>query len=415
MMKRYLGIALCLSMLLTLCAVPAALAEPVQIDYWSVFTGADGATMQGMVDEFNASQDEVFVNHTPMTADDLYQKIPMTVQTGTGVPDVTIVHIERIPDFVENDMLYAYDTDLLAEAGVQAANYNSAAWERSDIDGEHYGIPLDVHSYVTYYNKDLFDKYDLNSYVEDGYITFDEIKEIGDKARAAGWEGEIFDLGWMRAQLLGYYAQLDPNCTLSEDGTTPCINNANMKQVFQTMKDLWEGGYTTVKNTDYSSKFYSGELLVWSEGIWMKAAVVDAGINFGMVPSVCYDPSTCKNWTSSHNFVQFADENRTEEEDLAVAKFVNWMGEHSLTWAKNAGMCPAHLSINNYAEFLDMPQAFLADPERADELAIYSYKYWGLFDTAFSRVGWDFVDDTISIDDALAQIDQEINDAISAK
>ncbi len=40
MMKRYLGIALCLSMLLTLCAVPAALAEPVQIDYWSVFTGA---------------------------------------------------------------------------------------------------------------------------------------------------------------------------------------------------------------------------------------------------------------------------------------------------------------------------------------------------------------------------------------
>lgn len=415
MMKRYLGIALCLSMLLTLCAVPAALAEPVQIDYWSVFTGADGATMQGMVDEFNASQNEVYVNHTPMTADDLYQKIPMTVQTGTGVPDVTIVHIERIPDFVDNDMLYAYDMDLLAEAGVEAANYNSAAWERSDIDGEHYGIPLDVHSYVTYYNKDLFDQYDLNSYVEDGYITFDEIKEIGDKARAAGWEGEIFDLGWMRSQLLGYYAQLDPACTLSEDGTTPSINNANMKQVFQTMKDLWEGGYTTVKNTDYSSKFYSGELLVWSEGIWMKAAVVDAGINFGMIPSVCYDPAICKNWTSSHNFVQFADENRTEEEDLAVAKFVNWMGEHSLTWAKNAGMCPAHLSINNYAEFLDMPQAFLADPERADELAIYSYKYWGLFDTAFSRVGWDFVDDTISIDDALAQIDREINDAISAK
>jgi hypothetical protein len=30
-------------------------------------------------------------------------------------------------------------------------------------------------------------------------------------------------------------------------------------------------------------------------------------------------------------------------------------------------------------------------------------------------VGWDFVDDTISIDDALAQIDQEINDAISAQ
>ena len=67
------------------------------------------------------------------------------------------------------------------------------------------------------------------------------------------------------------------------------------------------------------------------------------------------------------------------------------------------------------AEFTEYPQAFLADPNRADELAIYKYLYWGLFDTAFSRVGWDFVDGTISIDDALAQIDQEIADAIAAQ
>ena len=400
-------------MLMVLCLAPVAQAAPVEIDYWSVFTGADGATMQGMVDAFNASQDEVHVNHTPMTADDLYQKIPMTVQTGTGVPDVTIVHIERIPNFVDQEMLYAYDLDLIAESGVKQENYNAAAWERSDIDGEHYGIPLDVHSYVTYYNKDLFDKYELNEFVEDGYLTFDEIKALGDKARAAGWEGDIFNLGWMRAQVLGYYGQL--NGKLTEDGTAPAINNDDMKKVFETMKELWEGGYTTVKNTDYSSKFYGGELLVWTEGIWMKAAAVDAGINFGMLPGVTYDPANTKSWTSSHNFVQFVDENRTEEEDVAVAKFINWMGENSLTWAKDAGQCPAHLSINDVAEFKDMPQAFLADPERADELSIYSYQYWGLFDTAISRVGWDFVDGTISIDDALAQIEQEINDAIAAQ
>ncbi|MDO5299810.1 MAG: extracellular solute-binding protein [Clostridia bacterium] len=408
-MKKTLAFVLSLVLLLAASSAMAA----VEIDYWSVFTGADGATMQSMVDAFNASQDEVHVNHTPMTADDLYQKIPLTVQTGTSVPDVAVVHIERIPDFVEKEMLYSYDLDLIAEAGVKEENYNSSAWARSDIDGEHYGIPLDVHSYVTYYNKDLFDKYDLNEFVEDGVLTFDEIKALGDKARAAGWDGEIFDLGWMRAQMLGYYAQLG-DATLTEDGIHPAINNDAMKQAMQTMKDLWEGGYTTVKNTDYSSKFYGGELLVWSEGIWMKAAVVDAGINFGMIPSVCYDPSNIKNWTSSHNFVQFADENRTEEEDLAVAKFVNWMGENSITWAQNAGQCPAHLSINDVEEFKDMPQAFLADPDRADELAIYSYQYWGLFDTAFSRVGWDFVD-AISIDDALVQIEQEINDAIAAQ
>ena len=409
-MKKTLALVLSLAMLLAASTAMAA----VEIDYWSVFTGGDGATMQGMVDAFNASQDEVHVNHTPMTADDLYQKIPMTVQTGSGVPDVAVVHIERIPNFVTNEMLYAYDMDLINDAaGIVAENYNQAAWAASDIDGEHYGIPLDVHSYVTYINKDLFDKYDLNEFVADGYITFDEIRQIGDKARAAGYEGEIFNLGWMRAQMLGYYAQ-EGDGLLSQDGVHPSINNDSMKKAMETMKSLSEDGYTTVKNTDYSSKFYGGELLVWTEGIWMKAAVVDAGINFEMFPGVCYVPETCKSWTSSHNFVQFADEERTEEEDRAVAKFVNWMGENSLTWAKDAGQCPSHLSINNVAEFKDMPQSFLADPARVDELNIYSYEYWGLFDTAFSRVGWDFVD-AMSIEDALVQIEQEINDAIAAQ
>lgn len=409
-MKKTLALVLSLAMLLAASTAMAA----VEIDYWSVFTGGDGATMQGMVDAFNASQDEVHVNHTPMTADDLYQKIPMTVQTGSGVPDVAVVHIERIPNFVTNEMLYAYDMDLINDAaGIVAENYNQAAWTASDIDGEHYGIPLDVHSYVTYINKDLFDKYDLNEFVADGYITFDEIRKLGDKARAAGYEGEIFNLGWMRAQMLGYYAQ-EGDGLLSQDGIHPSINNDSMKKAMETMKSLSEDGYTTVKNTDYSSKFYGGELLVWTEGIWMKAAVVDAGINFEMFPGVCYAPETCKSWTSSHNFVQFADEERTEEEDRAVAKFVNWMGENSLTWAKDAGQCPSHLSINNVAEFKDMPQSFLADPARVDELNIYSYEYWGLFDTAFSRVGWDFVD-AMSIEDALVQIEQEINDAIAAQ
>ena len=409
-MKKTLALVLSLAMLLAASTAMAA----VEIDYWSVFTGGDGATMQGMVDAFNASQDEVHVNHTPMTADDLYQKIPMTVQTGSGVPDVAVVHIERIPNFVTNEMLYAYDMDLINDAGgIVAENYNQAAWTASDIDGEHYGIPLDVHSYVTYINKDLFDKYDLNEFVADGYITFDEIRQLGDKARTAGYEGEIFNLGWMRAQMLGYYAQ-EGDGLLSQDGVHPSINNDSMKKAMETIKSLSEDGYTTVKNTDYSSKFYGGELLVWTEGIWMKAAVVDAGINFEMFPGVCYAPETCKSWTSSHNFVQFAGEERTEEEDRAVAKFVNWMGENSLTWAKDAGQCPSHLSINNVAEFKDMPQSFLADPARVDELNIYSYEYWGLFDTAFSRVGWDFVD-AMSIEDALVQIEQEINDAIAAQ
>ena len=410
-MKKTLALVLSLVLLLTAATAMAA----TEINYWSVFTGGDGAVMQGMVDAFNASQDEVVVNHTPMTADDLYQKIPLTVQTGTGIPDVCVVHIERIPNFVDQELLYSYDLDLVAEAGIKAENYNQAAWVKSNIDDEQYGIPLDVHGYITYINKDLFDQYGLNEILEDGYITFDEVKWAGDKAKEQGFTGKTFDLGWMRAQMLGYYAQLAEGHKLTDDGVAPALDKEAMKKAMETMKELWEQGYTSEKNIDYSSMFYGGEMLIWSEGIWMKAAVVDAGVNFEMYPAVCYTPETCKSWMSSHNFVQFADEERTEEEDLAVAKFVNFMGENSLVWAKDAGQVPAHVSLNEVAEFTSMPQAFLADPAREDELAIYYYQHWGLFDTAFSRVGWDFIDGTIAIDAAIEQVEKEIADAIAAQ
>ena len=219
--------------------------------------------------------------------------------------------------------------------------------------------------------------------------------------------------GW--AQLLCFYAQLDPSLTLSEDGVEPCINNENMKKVFETMKDLYDGGYTNKKDQDAAAEFYGGEMLVWMEGIWMKAAVVDAGINFGMIPAVAYDPAVIKNWTSSHNFVQFADEERTEEEDLAVAKFIKFMGEHnSETWAKDAGQCPAYVSA---WDNLDLGKSFPGFPGKTGERGYSGNLLLSVLGScsipAFSRVGWDFVDGTISIDDALAQIDAEITDAIS--
>lgn len=407
-MKKIL--ALTLTLILVLALAPQVLAAPVEIEYWSVFTGADGATMQAMVDAFNASQDEVKVNHTPMTADDLYQKVPMAVQTGSGVPDVTIVHIERIPMFVKQEMIYPLD--FLLENGIKKENYIPSAWDRTDIDGHHYGVPLDVHSYVTYFNKDLFEKYDLNEFVEDGYLTFDEIRALGDKARAGGFEGTIFTLGWQRAQMLSYYAQLSGE--LSEDGVNPSFNNDAMKKTYETIKALHDDGYTSKKGDDTLQLFHSGEALVWPEGIWMKAGVVDAGINYGMLPAVCFTPETCKSWTSSHNFVQFADEERTEEEDIAVAKFINYMGENSLTWARDGGQVPAHVSINDVPEFKDLAQAFLADPARGDELFIYYYLYWGLFDAAFSRNGFEPVFGTMTIEDALNQAEQEVIDGIAA-
>ena len=58
-MKKSLVFVLALALLLT---AVSAFAEPLQIEYWSVFTGGDGATMQQMVDAINAYLDQKEAN-----------------------------------------------------------------------------------------------------------------------------------------------------------------------------------------------------------------------------------------------------------------------------------------------------------------------------------------------------------------
>lgn len=118
-MKKILALVLCLIMAISVAA--SALADTVEISYWTPFTGGDGDTMQAMVDQFNAENPDIHVTHSPMVQEDLYEKLPLAVQTGNEVPDVCIVHISHVPEMVDSGVLT--DVTFLTENGVDLANY----------------------------------------------------------------------------------------------------------------------------------------------------------------------------------------------------------------------------------------------------------------------------------------------------
>lgn len=373
------------------------------IEFWTVFTGADGTSMQAMVDAYNATDPDYTVNHRAIEANDLYLKMPLAIQSGEDVPDVCINHVERVPLFQEQGLLTDY-TAYLDGSAVSKDNYNPKAWSMTDIDGGHYGIPLDVHSYILYVNEDLYAQYG-NGVLDDGVLTWDELESVADACVADG----IIPIGmaWLRVKFLASYAQLGG--TLSTDGNTPDFNNDTAVQVLNNWVDLMDKGYAQKEGDDSWQLFLAGKVLFCPEGIWMYNNVKEAGLNAKMYDYPVFDAGTKGNWTSSHQFVLPKNDNRDDEKTKAVLDFINFMGNNSLEWAK-AGQCPAHVSIKDVAEFKDMPQAFVAD--ESDELKIYDYKYYGYAVEALDKVLGEVLFGRMTPQEALDQAVQETKDQI---
>ena len=412
-MKKVLALLLALAMMLGMTSF--ASAEEITIEFWTVFTGDDGATLQSLINKFNDEHaGTIKVNHTAIAAADLYTKLPLAVQTGEGIPDLMIGHVERLPKLVGDGVLT--DVEYLLANGVDAANYPANVLERTNIEGYQYGIPWDFNAGVLYVNLDLLAKYGMEDVLTDKYITFDEIKAIGEAIKTAG------DAETVKA--VNYYGSLNGYLPRYEELGGVLVNEAGELTIDTTIwgnmikgfRDLYEAGYSIGQEEDASAMFIGGKLVTYEAGTWTNATLQQVeGLNYTAVAMPCYTPETALCRSGSHTWMQPDNEDRTEETDKAVAKFVDWMGANSLPWAVEAGQVPLYKAVTEMAEFQALPQTFLAEAFMSDHIHVYTYYYWALLDSAISHAGKTAIyDATIDVNTVGAAIQAEVDDAIAA-
>lgn len=405
-MKKVLSMLLV--SLLLVAAIPMASAAPVEIDFWTVFTGEDGVNMDQLVSEFNAANPDIVVNHMKMDAADLYTKAPLAVAAKEGVPDIAVVHAERLPKFVEDGLVMPIDS--IIESGLFTSDmYMSAGWERGEVDGARYGLPLDVHSWVCYVNLDLLAEYDLDTPVlEDGVITWDEIWAIGEKCVDDG----ITPIGltWNRPYILSMYYQ--KGGVISEDGIQPNFNNETFISVLEDLKAMHDAGITSVDGDDpYGGLFVAGMMLFCPEGIWMNNGLKDADFNYTMALFPQYDPANIKFWASSHQFVEFTKET-SDEKQAAIATFLDYVRNNSMLWAE-AGQTVAALELLNDPAYQEMKQAFLAD--YADSMIVSDYKYYGLAMDVLDPMAWESVFGRMTGAEWAQSLQQKVEEKVAAQ
>ncbi|WP_337035662.1 extracellular solute-binding protein [Paenibacillus illinoisensis] len=376
------------------------------ITFWTPLTGEDGAYMDQLVKEYNATEPEIKLKH--VITSDMYTKLSTVINSGKGIPDLAIIHADRVPGFVKQNVLEPMTGMLAAQPEIKEENYLPQAWSTGTIDGTQYTVPLDIHSNAMYYNKDLLKKYNAESFLDDDIVTIDEMLSLQGKLDEGDFVVNDALLGWV---ILGQLQNVGGD--VQKDGK-PALNTPEMKAAFESVKKIADAGLMTPFGEDGYLMFQSGNVLFSTDGTWSSTAHATVeGLNFGVTN--VYSPTADKftNRSSSHLFAMLNNEARTDEKEQGIGKFLEFIRQNSMEWAK-AGQTVASKQVIESPEYKDYMQSFFTSNEKEIEsLYIYTYEYYPYVAEAVDKYAADIVRGNVELDATLQTMQKEVEDKIA--
>ena len=151
MLQRFLIVLL----VLALCACRRAEHAGdgrIIVKYWEKWTGFEADAMRAVVDDFNASQDRIFVDFSSVSQID--RKLMLAISGGVP-PDVAGIWGFNLPVYAGNNALMPLDK-FAAQAGIQRDQYIDVYWQMGCYRGHLWGLPTTPASTALVWNKKLF-------------------------------------------------------------------------------------------------------------------------------------------------------------------------------------------------------------------------------------------------------------------
>ena len=159
------------------------------IEYWEKWPGFEGEAMQRVVDDFNASQNRIFVRK--LTVSRMDQK--MMLATAGGVPpDIAGLWAMYLTSYVENNALTPLDK-LAREAGVLEEKYIPVYWQMCTQKGHLWALPTTPTVTALHWNKKMFREAGLDP--EQPPRTLEELEQFNERLTKRGADGSLEQIG----------------------------------------------------------------------------------------------------------------------------------------------------------------------------------------------------------------------------
>ncbi len=353
-MKKAFVVVLAVLMVLSMLSVASADDGKITLEFWHSMGGTTGELVQEIVDEFNASQEEIFI-------DCIYQgdyttggtKIQAAVASGNG-PAIAQIEITRVGMYAAAEALLDLTPYAEADEEFDVNSLYDGVMDFSWYDGKLVSLPNGRSVPVMYYNVDALKEAGFESAPADwdAFIAA-AIATTNPEKGTYGYGCPIGDSWYYLALMLTAGGQI-----YNEEGNNIGFNNESGIAPLQMWVDLQkEGALYLPDGDDYASNsalrnaFMAGICNITMQSSAQYRSLVD---NSDFEVGVAYIP---KNVTyaaipGGSNIVSFGT-NLSEEEKEAVWTFMKYMvsGDVAGKYAAGTGYLPTSDAALNSAVY----------------------------------------------------------------
>lgn len=304
-------------------------AGRTQVEFWgSVFTTPENAWYEGLVDQFNDAQEDVFVNYQVVPADAWDQKLK-AAQAAGNAPDMYVA-AGRLDTDARTGLIHNLDDLIEAEI---FDGINEGSKEISQYQGSWYGLPLLLEPQMTLlWDKELFEQADLDP--ETPPVSWDELYDacekvqplLGDGQFAIATAGDAGTFGWTTVAAQQHVAGHLP---ISDDWSTADAEDAAYEELIVFYKTLLENGWMPRQPLgagNSAQPFGEGKVAMMSMGSWAMSEIAadypDKVESTGMAPWVQNDGDLSHSISTTGNMKWMMDAKSKEPE--ATAAFFTW-------------------------------------------------------------------------------------------
>ncbi|PJJ61872.1 ABC transporter substrate-binding protein [Compostimonas suwonensis] len=219
---------------------PQAVSGTVNVLAWQ---GSDGP-LKAVIPAFEKEYPNLTVNLEVVGYDDVSTRLTVGLQSGTNLPDVVGVTVERMKTVTGTfpDGLVDLSTFGLDE---RESEWAPAKWPAATgDDNELFGVPWDMGPVAVYYRADLFEQAGIDPA---SIVTWDDYLAAGDKLQDLGVK--LFPLSVANSQLYSSQLQQLGESYFTDSGEVNLDSDDSIAVATRLQKAV-QGGYAEIVNND---------------------------------------------------------------------------------------------------------------------------------------------------------------------